>query len=77
MTLNQTRLMLIPLLATLIMAGFVTTVGLVTEPASQHYGVSITDVASQFSWLTAGVFIGGILAFFVFDYVLLKVFCGE
>lgn len=72
MTVNQTRLMLIPLLATLIMAGFVTTVGLVTEPASQHYGVSITDVASQFSWLTAGVFIGGILAFFVFDYVAIK-----
>ena len=72
MTVNQTRLMLIPLLATLIMAGFVTTVGLVTEPASQHYGVSITDVASQFSWLTAGVFIGGILAFFVFDYVVIK-----
>jgi len=72
MTLNQTRLMLIPLLATLIMAGFVTTVGLVTEPASHHYGVSVADVAGQFSWFTAGVFIGGILAFFVFDYVAIK-----
>jgi TsgA-like MFS transporter len=72
MTLNQTRLMFIPLLATLIMAGFVTTIGLMTEPAADHYGVSITDVASQFSWLTAGVFIGGILAFFVFDYASIR-----
>jgi len=72
MTLNQTRLMFIPLLATLIMAGFVTTIGLMTEPAADHYGVSITDVASQFSWLAGGVFIGGILAFFIFDYVSIK-----
>ena len=72
MTLNQTRLMFIPLLATLIMAGFVTTIGLVTEPAAEHYGVSISDIASQFSWLTAGVFVGGILAFFIFDHLPIK-----
>ena len=69
MSLNQLRLMSIPLLATLIMAGFVTTIGLVTGPAADQYGVSIADVAGQFSWLTAGIFIGGVLAFFVFDYV--------
>lgn len=72
MTLNQTRLMFIPLLATLIMAGFVTTIGLVTEPAAEHFGVSISDIASQFSWLTAGVFVGGILAFFIFDHLPIK-----
>ena len=64
--------MFIPLLATLIMAGFVTTIGLVTEPAAEHYGVSISDIASQFSWLTAGVFVGGILAFFIFDHLPIK-----
>ena len=69
MTLNQTRLMFIPLLATLIMAGFVTTIGLVTEPAANDYGVSIAEIAGQFSWLTAGIFVGGILAFFIFDYL--------
>ena len=72
MTLNKTRLMFIPLLATLIMAGFVTTIGLVTEPAAEHFGVSISDIASQFSWLTAGVFVGGILAFFIFDHLPIK-----
>ena len=66
---NQIRLMFIPLMATLIMASFVTTMGLMTEPAAEHYGVSITDVAAQFSWFTGGVFIGGLLAFFVFDYL--------
>ncbi len=65
--------MFIPLLATLIMAGFVTTIGLVTEPAAEHFGVSISDIASQFSWLTAGVFVGGILAFFIFDRLPIKV----
>ncbi len=65
--------MFIPLLATLIMAGFVTTIGLVTEPAAEHFGVSISDIASQFSWLTAGVFVGGILAFFIFDHLPIKV----
>ncbi|MDA0977228.1 MAG: MFS transporter [Proteobacteria bacterium] len=64
--------MLIPLLATLIMAGFVTTVGLLTEPAATHYGVPITSVAAQFTWFTGGVFLGGILAFFVFDYVAIR-----
>lgn len=72
MSSNQIRLMFIPLLATLIMAGFVTTVGLLTQPAADHYGVPITDIASQFTWFTGGVFLGGILAFFVFDYVAIK-----
>ena len=72
MNANQYRLMFIPLLATLIMAGFVTTVGLLTEPASRRYGVDITDIAAQFTWFTGGVFLGGILAFFIFDYVAIK-----
>ena len=64
--------MFIPLLAALIIAGFATTIGLLTEPAANHYGVEITDVAAQFTWFTGGVFLGGILAFFVFDYVSIK-----
>ena len=72
MTGNQIRLMFIPLLATLIMGGFVTTMGLLTEPAANHYGVEITDIASQFTWFTGGVFLGSILAFFVFDYIAIK-----
>lgn len=72
MGINQYRLMFIPLLATLIMAGFVTTMGLLTEPAALHYGVELTDIASQFTWFTGGVFIGGILAFFLFDYVVIR-----
>ena len=72
MSSNQIRLMLIPLFATLIMAGFVTTVGLLTEPAALRYGVELTDIASQFTWFTGGVFLGGILAFFIFDYAAIK-----
>ena len=72
MTINQYRLMIIPLTATLIMAGFVTTIGLLTEPAASAYGVEITDIASQFSWLAGGVFFGGIASFFIFDYAPIK-----
>ena len=72
MNANQFRLMFIPLLATLILGGFVTTVGLLTEPAALKYGVELTDIASQFTWFTGGVFLGGILAFFVFDYFAIK-----
>lgn len=72
MNANQYRLMFIPLLATLIMGGFVTTVGLLTEPAALHFGVEVTDIASRFTWFTGGVFLGGILAFFVFDYGSIK-----
>ena len=68
MNANQFRLMFIPLLATLILGGFVTTVGLLTEPASLKYGVELTDIASQFAWFTGGVFLGNVIAFFVFDY---------
>lgn len=69
---NQYRLMFIPLLATLIMAGFVTTVGLLTEPAAARYGASLTEIAGQFTWFTGGVFIGGILAFFIFDHIAIR-----
>ena len=72
MNVNQYRLMFIPLLATLILGGFVTTVGLLTAPAALKYGVELSDVASQFTWFTGGVFIGGLLAFFVFDYFAIK-----
>ena len=72
MTANQYRLLFVPLLATLILGGFVTTVGLITGPAALKYGVAITDIASQFTWFTGGVFLGGILAFFIFDYFLIK-----
>ena len=72
MTTNQIRLMFIPLMATLIMASFVTTMGLMTEPAAEHFSVPITDIAAQFSWFTGGVFLGGLFAFFVFDYLPIK-----
>lgn len=72
MSANQYRLMFIPLLATLILGGVVTTVGLLTGPAALKYGVELTDIASQFTWFTGGVFVGGLLAFFVFDYFAIK-----
>lgn len=72
MNANQIRLMFIPLLATLIMSGLVTTMGLVLSAAAEKYGVELTDISTQFTYFTGGVFLGGILAFYVFDYVAIK-----
>jgi MFS transporter, TsgA protein len=72
MNMNRTRILIICLTATLIMSGLVTTIGFLTEPAAEQYGVKITEIASQFSWLIAGFSIGYVLSFFVFDYISMK-----
>jgi len=72
MNINKLRLLIVCLLATLIMSGLVTPIGLLTESAAGRYGVAITVIASQFSWFIGGVFIGYIVSFFVFDYFSMK-----
>lgn len=69
---NKLRLLAICLLATFIMSGLVTPIGLFTASAANHYSVDITVIASQFSYLIGGVFIGYIVSFVVFDYFKMK-----
>ena len=56
------------LMATAVMSGLVTTIGLLTESAAALYQVKITEIASQFSWLISGFSLGYVMSFFVFDY---------
>ena len=72
MNVNQIRLMMIPLLATLIMAGFVTTMGLLAAAAAEKYAVDVVTMSSQFFYFTGGVFLGGIFSYFVYDYFAIK-----
>jgi len=69
---NKLRLLAVCLLATFIMSGLVTPIGLLTASAAEGYAVEITLIASQFSFFIGGVFIGYIISFFVFDYFKMK-----
>jgi MFS transporter, TsgA protein len=69
---NKLRLLAVCLLATFIMSGLVTPIGLLTASAAEGYGVALTLIASQFSFFIGGVFIGYIISFFVFDYFKMK-----
>ncbi|NKB37284.1 MAG: MFS transporter TsgA [Gammaproteobacteria bacterium] len=69
---NKISLLVICLMATFIMSGLVTPIGLLTASAAEQYGVEITLIASQFSFFIGGVFIGYIMSFFIFDYMKMK-----
>ncbi len=66
---NDLRLSSISLLANLVTAGFFTVIGLLTGPISQQFGIELTAVTKQFSWLTGCYFVGSIVTFFILDYV--------
>ena len=66
---NDLRLTSISLLANLVTAGFFTVIGLLTGPISQQFGIELTSVTKQFSWLTGCYFVGSMVTFFILDYV--------
>lgn len=67
MNINQIRLLAVCLLATFVISGVVTTMGLITPVAAEQFGISVTDMASRFTWFTGGVFVGYIASFVIFD----------
>ncbi len=46
--------------------------GLIIPGAARYFGVEVTAMAAQFTWLTGGVFAGFLLSFVVFDYFSIK-----
>ena len=66
---NDLRLTSISLLANLVTAGFFTVIGLLIGPISQQFGIELTSVTKQFSWLTGCYFVGSMVTFFILDYV--------
>jgi fucose permease len=46
--------------------------GLITPAAAEFFGVDVTSMAAQFTWLTGGVFAGYLLSFIVFDHFPIK-----
>jgi len=69
---NQLQLLIICQFATLIIAGVVTTMGLIVPTAAEHYQVEVTEMAAQFTWFTGAGLIGQFISFFIFDYFSIK-----
>lgn len=72
MSRNRLQLLFICQTATLIIAGVVTTMGLLVPSAAEQFGVSVTDMAAQFSWFTGASMVGQLFAFFIFDHISIK-----
>ncbi len=51
----------------MVMAGLLTQIGIVISPMSQYLGVSITDAAAMFSYLTGGTLLGTFISMGVYS----------
>ena len=69
---NRAQLMVVCQLATFIISGVVTTIGLIVPAAAAHFGVDVTQMAAQFTWFTGAGLVGQLCAFVVFDHFSIK-----
>ncbi len=69
---NQVKIILICVLASFVMSGFLNPIGLISGPVAEAYGISLTVAVARFGYFTFGVFAGYIVSFYVFDYFRLK-----
>ena len=70
--LNLLRITLTSFLAYFIMAAIITPLGVVSQPMADYFSVSVTASTAIFSSLTSGIFVGSIVAIFIFDYLSIK-----
>jgi len=69
---NRAQLMVVCQLATFIISGVVTTIGLIVPAAAAHFDVEVTTMAAQFTWFTGAGLVGQLCAFIVFDHFSIK-----
>lgn len=69
---NQIKIVLICVLASFIMSGFLNPIGLISGPVAEAFDIPLTVAVARFGYFTFGVFAGYILSFHIFDYVRLK-----
>ena len=72
MTINTVRISLTSFLSYGLMASIISPLGIVSKPISESFGITISDATAVFTYLTTGIFIGTIVALFVFDWLLIK-----
>ncbi|MGS0674085.1 MFS transporter TsgA [Shewanella sp. 125m-1] len=66
MNINKIGTVFVAFLTYMVMAGLLTQIGIVINPMAEHYGISVTDAASMFSFLTGGTLIGTFVAMIIF-----------
>jgi MFS family permease len=69
---NQIKIILICVLASFIMSGFLNPIGLISGPVAESFNIPLTDAVTRFGYFTFGVFAGYLLSFHIFDYVRVK-----
>ena len=65
---NTVRITLISFLTYFVLSAMLAPIGIISGPMAVHFEQPITEITRQFSWLTGGIFIGAVLALFVFDW---------
>lgn len=70
--LNQIKIVVICVLASFIMSGFLNPIGLISGPVAESFDIPLTVAVARFGYFTFGVFAGYLLSFHIFDYVRLK-----
>lgn len=54
------------------MSAIISPLGVISGPIAEHFDISITTATAAFTYLTSGVFLGTLIAVFIFDFVKLK-----
>ncbi len=69
---NDYRITFGSFLAYFVMSAFISPLGVISGPIASHFGIPVTTATAAFTYLTTGVFVGTLLAVFIFDVVPLK-----
>jgi MFS transporter, TsgA protein len=69
---NRIKIVLISILASFVISGFLNPIGLISGAVADAYGMTVTETVARFGYFTIGVFAGYILSFYVFDFLKLK-----
>ena len=69
---NRIKTILICVLASFVISGFLNPIGLISGPVAESYGIPVTVAVARFGYFTFGVFAGYILSFYIYDYIKLK-----
>ncbi|WP_228728888.1 MFS transporter [Klebsiella grimontii] len=72
MTSYKALLMLVAFTTYMIMAGLLTQIGIVIRPISEDLGISITESAAMFSYLTGGTLVGTVISMVVYNKISIK-----
>ena len=69
---SDNRITLGSFLAYFVMSAVISPLGLVSAPIAEHFSISITTATAAFTYLTTGIFVGTLVAVFVFDHLRLR-----